>query len=158
MKEYISAMLTVSAAAGIISSFAPEGGNLSKYVKYALSLAVTILLLSPLSSALDALFEFADSFDYDTNSSETVELPRELYEEMVTRTEKAVTEALCGAVKEKYGIDISMTLILDDSDYSSVIIEGAEVTMHDADALYRDAVEKYISDILDCKVKFRTVK
>lgn len=157
MREWLTAVIIASMAAGITTMLAPENGGVRRLVRFCAALVVTLILLSPLKGAVEAAVNAFDNVLPEFEADEPVTLSEELYAEMVAETLEAVKTAVEDAIREKYSIKIEVTFDCDDSDYSSVKITGANVRINDADALYRDLTEKYITETLGCEVKFTTV-
>lgn len=159
LRGYITAIIVMSAAAGIINLLAPGDENgMRKYVKFIVSLAVTLVLLSPLTGLLKTLPNLLDSISGSTASNRYDDVPAELYSEMSARTAESIENAIEERIADRYEIKIKLTLRLDESDYSNVSITGADLRMKDSDFIYRDAVTKYIKDTLDCEVKLIIVE
>lgn len=63
IKGFIISLITASAASAVIEGFVPEGGGLKKYLKYAASLAILLMLLAPLRSLISAIPSLAEDFE-----------------------------------------------------------------------------------------------
>jgi hypothetical protein len=155
ISDYILSLFIVSAAVGIVSMLAPEGenGGIKKFIKYIVSLAVTLTLLAPLGDIIYALPGIIGDMAAEMPSQDAVTLSPELYAEMTESSAGAIEAALESEISARYGVHCRVKLILDTSDYMSINITGVKYKISRADSLYIDLIEKLLKNTLCCEVE-----
>ncbi len=154
MKEYLISAIAVCAVCALVDTLSPDG-KMGKGVSFALSVAVTLALISPLFSAFSGIREKSESLVYEIGSA--YDGAQSDYG-LEGATAIAAGEGISEAISEKFGIDreyinveCQITLIGD-----VVIFERVTVGLSGV-GIFADTVgiEKYISDSLgaECEVR-----
>lgn len=155
ISDYILSLLVVSAAVGIVGMLAPDGenGGIKRYIKYIISLAVTLTLLAPLGDVIYALPGMIGDITAKTQTDEAVTLEAELYANMTESSAKAIEKALEEEIATRYKVNCQVKLTLDASDYMSIKITGVTYKINKADSLYIGLIEKLLNNTLCCEIK-----
>ena len=150
MSGYITAIAAISVVSTVMD-MVMSNGNIKKYVRYILSLALVLAIVSPIMPFIkkipDAVGGIGDFFDGYT------EVEPEIFNEMAEHSSSALENALESAVGEKYGISVELEIFLERTEKNSAKINSAELTMSRSDLIYFDAVIDYIEKTLNCEVK-----
>ena len=161
---YIYSVAVVSAVGGAACVFMPFGNEKTeKFVRYVLSLAVLLLLISPIL----IFFGSSDFFSKEEIDKVTDQLARE-YESKSSGTRdfiisdgiKNVERRIGEAVANRYSVsaeDIEVTAETHD-DGETVCIINIEITLGiSAFSLDADMVSEYVSNLCgcSCEVKFK---
>ena len=154
MKEYLVSAIAVAAICAVVDMISPDG-KMKKSVSFALSLAVTLALVSPLSFSLSGIKEKSEAFisevesAYDTSYSDT---------SLEYTTSEAANEGIKKAISEKFGIDkvnIETKCALDIIG-EAVIFEKVEIYLY-GKGIFADTagIKKYVSDSLGCECEVK---
>ena len=135
MKQYIISVISVGIIGSIVLVLSPdgEGGGVKKYVNLIIGLAVTLVCISPISSA----FEFLYDLDFNADLSDSSEIKIE-YESIF---ESSYTAA------EVYNLKIGIKSVLEDEFSISEDECKVSVTLGDSGELRRVLVTLYGSAI-----------
>lgn len=161
INEYILSLLIVSVTAGLIGMLLPDGEHdgIKRYVKYVISLGVTVTLLAPLGDVIYALPGMLDNMTEITQENrEEVTLAPELYQEMTLQSAEAIENALEDEIQTRYNVHCNIKLELDTGDYMSIKITGAEIRINKSDSLYKDLIEKLIFNTLNCDIEWKIIE
>jgi len=151
---YLLSLMGLSVAAGMASRLAGEE-KLGKYVRFAASLCVLVMLARPMETVLATLPEMLRSVSMGAKADEApAQLPEELYNAQVKATADAITGQLEGEIRRRFGVETDIILELNTADYRSVEILGAVVSMNRADKVYRELIVSLIADTLGCRVEW----
>lgn len=157
MKEYLVSAIAILAICAIVDNISPDG-KMKKSVSFALSLAVTLALISPLACAFSELREKSENFIYEMESAYDGAFENSTLE---YTTSEAANEGIKAAVAEKFGIDRSnleakckLNIIGE-----SVIFEKVEILLS-GKGIFADTVgiKKYVSDSLGCECEVRLLE
>lgn len=157
VKEYIFSLMIISVSCGAVSMLAPEGTRLNNYVRFLISLIITVVLLSPLGSLMGALPELsAGDIKLDLTNNEL---------EAISAEDKIITET-CEMIKEEIRTKIENRLSYTPKDIEiecghdaneSVTIEKITVVYEKNSAFLFSDTEKIISELFmnECEVLCR---
>lgn len=147
MKDLLFSIMAVSLFAAAVHILAPEGkGQMAKPIRFAAALAVCAALMSPLLSILDkGLIDVSLSLP----SISYVD-PASAEEAILTIGTDSLCQELEAMIAERFDLDeVTLSLTLDSSDYSSVRILGG--------ILYgRGELEEaasYLGEFLGCEIE-----
>ena len=154
MKQYIISVIAVGIIGSIVSVLSPdgEGGGIKKYVNLIIGLAVTLVCILPLSSALD----FIKNINLDAYVSDVSEEKGE-YESIFDSSYTAA---------EVYNLKMGIKSALSDNFSISAEECGVSVTLDECGELRRvlvtlygsaiwrdsDAIEEYLTRLLGCEI------
>lgn len=160
ISDYILSLIVVSATVGLIGMLTPDGENdgIKRYIKYIISLGVTLTLLAPLGDVIYALPGMLEDITAETQQGEAVTLAPELYSEMTEQSAIAIEDALEKEIAARYDVNVHVKLNLDVTDYMSIKILGATVRINKADSLYIDLIEKLLYNTLCCEIEWKIIE
>ena len=154
MEQYIISVIAVGIIGSIVSVLSPEGegGGIKKYVNLIIGLSVTLVCISPITSALD----FINNLDLNTQVSDDSEVKYE-YESIFNSSYTAaevynlkvgIKSALC----DKFSIsddECEISVTLDDKGELRRVL----VTLYGS-AIWRDGdeIEEYLTSLLGCEI------
>ncbi len=154
MKEYLTSVIAVAAICAIIDTLSPDG-KMKKSVSFALSLAVTLALLSPLSFSISGIKEKSESFISEIESAYDGAYSNSSLE---YTTSEAANEGIKEAISGKFGIDKSnieakckLNIIGE-----TVVFEKVEIFLY-GKGIFADTVgiKKYVSESLGCECEVK---
>lgn len=150
MSGYITAIAAISAVSTVMDMVI-SGEDIKKYVRYILSLALVLAIVSPIIPFIkkipETVGQIGDFF------GGYIEVEPEIFNEMAEHSSSALENALESAVGEKFGISVELEIFLKRTEKNSAKIDSAELTMSRSDIFYFDAVIDYIEKTLNCEVK-----
>lgn len=146
---YLLSLLLLSAASGLIGGMLGENKT-GRYVKFAVSLSVLVLLASPLTGLLTAIPDALGSLSGALEQSEQ-DIPGEWLDSMRQSSAAAVCSALEEEIFNRWGVHASLTLTLDDNP-EQLSVSEARVTLRTADSVYEKQIGRLLSQCLDCGV------
>lgn len=154
IKEYIFSLMIISIGCGAVSMLAPEGTKLKGYIKFLISLIITVIILSPLSSLMDILPEIVeDNIKLDFSKGEL---------EALSGNELIVTET-CSLLKKEIGAELKRKLSVEPENIEidcvinedqNVVIDKVEIIYDKENGLLFSDTEKLISKLFmdECEV------
>lgn len=146
---YLLSLLLLSAASGLIGGMLSENKT-GRYVKFAVSLSVLVLLASPLTGLLTAIPDALGSLGGALEQSEQ-DIPEEWLDSMRQSSAAAVCSALEEEIFNRWGVHASLTLTLDDNP-EQLSVSEAHVTLRTADSVYEKQIGRLLAQCLDCSV------
>ena len=150
MSGYITAITALSVASAVMNMVI-SSEEIRKYVRYVLSLALVLTVVSPIVPLLkripDAIGEMGDFFGGYS------EVSPEVFDEMAEHSAAALENALEDSVSEKYGISVELEIFLERTENNGAKVSRAELTMSRRDLIYFDAVMSYIEKTLNCELE-----
>lgn len=160
ISDYILSLIVVSAAVGLIGMLTPDGENdgIKRYIKYIISLGVTLTLLAPLGDVIYTLPGMLEDITAETQQSEAVTLAPELYNEMTDQSAIAIEDALEEEIAARYHVQCNVKLNLDATDYMSIKIIGATARINKSDSLYINLIEKFLYNTLCCEIEWEVIE
>ena len=152
MKEYIISILAVAAAGSIILILSPEGegGGIKKHVSLAIGLAAILVMISPLSNAIESIGNI--SFEGISGYSESKEEYESIFYDTLEKAEISnLKSGIKNALSDRFGIDESecnVELNISDGKLCRVLIRlyGSAIWCDSGE------IEKYLHELLDCEV------
>jgi len=146
MKELLFSVMAVSLASAAFSMLTPEGGTVTKQVRFAISLAVCAALIAPM---LAVLREELPSFSLTAPEVSGLD-PTEAQAAILTEGTKELCRELEAQVTKRFGLkEATLHLTLDSHDLSAVTIRGGVLCGEGA----IDEAASYLSDLLGCEIE-----
>lgn len=158
VKDYLSSLVIVAAAAGLISSFVPVGENSSmkKYINYAVALAVVIIILSPFKSALGMISSLDEYIILDSEKNkDNYEQEKEKTDKwIIEKSQETIKEGIKNLLYDRFAIqreEAEVSLELDTSNQNSVVIRKIVIKLSGY-AMWQNSgeIEQYIASLVKC--------
>ncbi len=152
MQEYILSILAVAAVGAIAFILSPEGegGGIKKHISLAVGLASILVIISPLSKAIESLADL--KFDGFSGSVGRPDEYESIFYDAFDKTEISnLKSGIKAALRDEFGIDeseCSVEITVRDRELSRVLIRLY------GSAVWRDsgAIEKYLYELLGCEI------
>ena len=142
IKEVLVAVMTVSFVSGVILILCPDGNDgIKKTLGFVCSAVICASLISPLAKAIKGT-EISISLPSGEEAVPDADVARAVIE----NASALISSELEAEILRRYGQSVTVTLELDASDVSSVVIVSAEVS---GEGELRDAAD-YVSETLSC--------
>lgn len=112
IKGFVLSLMAATAVSAVVELFLPDGGGMKKYMRYFMSLAILLTLLSPLKSLVSAIPDLAD-IDIDAFA--------ELYDdtEAMARANSIVAMHIKNAVCQRFGLETgNVSIVLNETGVS----------------------------------------
>ena len=154
MKQYIISVIAVGLIGSIVSALSPdgEGGGIKKYINLVIGLAVTLVCIYPITSALD----FVKNIDLNAEFSDDSEVKAEyesIFDSSYTAAEVYnLKTGIKSALLDNFSIsaeECKVSVTLDERGELQRVL----VTLYDS-AIWRDSdeIEEYLSHLLGCEI------
>ena len=152
MKEYILSILAASTVGSLILILTPEGdgGGIKKHISLVVGLATILVIISPISRALEAIREI--DLDGIKESAGDLEEYESIFYEALEMTEiNNLKSGIKAELKNRFQIEdseCSVEITLEDGKPCRVLIRLY------GSAIWRDsrAIEEHFSDLLGCEI------
>lgn len=137
---FIISLISAAAVSGIIEGIVPEkNGEMKKYLRYLIALAILLTLLSPLKELVGAIPEYTkaalDEFDYSSV-------------EAAARVNSLIALHIADAVAERFDIDADLI-----SAELSSELEMIRLSVPKGFGIFASDIEDYISSSYDIKAE-----
>ncbi len=154
VKEYIFSLMIISVSCGAVSMLAPEGSQLKNYIKFLISLIITVVILSPLSSLMGILPELTAvdiNIDFFNKDIKTISSVDKIVEETCNLLKEEVKDEI-GRKLSVAPIDIEFQCTYGEDE--KVIIEKIIVIYDTNNSFLFSDTEKLISELFmkECEV------
>ena len=151
---FLLSLMALSLAAGIASRLAGEEKS-GRYVRFASALCVLVMLAGQMETVLVTIPQMLHAVSQGAKGGTvSPQLPTDLYDELTAASAEAITSQLEGEIRRRYGAETDIHLTLDTSDYQSIEILGAVVTVSRSDAIYQELIGRLLADTLGCRVEW----
>lgn len=156
LREYLSSLVIVAAAAGLFSAFSPVSGAMKKYINYAIALAVVLVVLSPLKSVLKMIESLDELIILDTLDADSYASERERTDQWILeKSQETIQEGIQTLLYDRFGIpkeEAKVSLVLDSSDPGAVVIQKIRIQLTGY-AMWQNAreIENYIFSLVSCE-------
>ena len=150
MNKYVNTIFISTFVSGIVLTLAPEKSKLKKYLKFITSLISILCIMSPLITFFTNFDNIKTNIQNQINNfiiSEKIDASNSL---ILSTSKEKISENIISVLSNKFDIDeneISIELITDESDLSSIKIEKINVLLS-GKASWSDAkkIESYLKD------------
>lgn len=156
MREYLMSLIMAALTVGLIGVLVPErdSGGIRRYVTFAGSLCVLILLISPVVRALDFVGELTDG-GFDISFENNTEQYEEQFKQYISSlSEESMGAELVSVICEKFDIsgeECHVKVDTYEADGEPAI--GRVTVILSGKAIFRDPyeIEQYITGLLGCE-------
>lgn len=154
MREYLMSIITAALIVGLVGALVPEGGDLHRYVTFAGSLCVLILLISPITRVLGFVGELTDGgIDLPLENS-TEQYEEQFLQYITSLGNESIATELAGMICERFDIaEQECHVKVDTYEAQGEMAIGRVTVILSGKAIFRDPyeIEQYITDLIGCE-------
>ncbi|MBQ8523701.1 MAG: hypothetical protein IJ457_03675 [Clostridia bacterium] len=148
METYIKGVIVMGSVCSVILSVL-HGDSVKKYVRYISQLALLLVLLIPLSGALD----FVGALRTDIVTPSVGESGAEV--SVISKSAENISKYIAETCGEKFALDpnnIRVRLIIDESDPENVLITEIQLFTDVTGSEEKNRIKRYFEELLQTEV------
>jgi hypothetical protein len=151
IKSYLMTLIVVSITAGVINIFSPEG-VIKKYIKYAVSLSVVIILLLPFKDLIYTIPKLMNDYDLSNLGNNAVSVSSDDVASsdwlLAQLTVNNIEANLSQMIDDRFGLkDTEIEIIYDAGDSQEIVLSKVNVIIND-DITAKEDIIYYVNDVL----------
>lgn len=154
MAEYIKNFIIAGTICSMFSLLAPSGEEKTgKYLRYISYFIVVLIIAAPIKNISEFITNIkavtiSDSNEEATNSNSFPET-------VIEKSSENISRYIIETCRDKFKCDtenITVKIILDDSDTENVIIKEVQIFLYGSNERYKNEIRDYFTEKLMCEV------